>query len=257
MNVKMYILSLAAIAVIGCGGSNSGSCCKGGIKSGEVGKTTIAFTADENGTSNKKGTILDSNGNETGSVVIKKSTNTVPDGTETPACQDANNPCEVKVIQESHCPKKLIANPILRYTICYGRSAVTYAERHASDLNYDPTKQMIVYGGAVILQSDDFDKVDASLTIKGIACGMEVRTEKPAGFSNKGHKVFALVKILNACGDDVKDSQWTQEVTIDENGNFTLDLEGLEFGDDNQVEVLLFSVKDADITGSTGVTGSF
>ena len=257
MNRKIYIASaLAAALFIGCGG-NSGACCNSGIKAGEQNSVVIdKFTTDKDGNMDGRGDITNENGDSSGSIVVTRGSSVNPSGEPDDHCTKPDNTCSIKVIQESHCPDKPLLEPVLRYTDCYGTSALKYAAKHAGDLSYDFTKQMIVYGGALLLQSDDFSTVDATLKIKGIKCGMEVRTGNPAGFSNPGAKVFALIKILDACGNDVKDSQWTKEVTMDENGNFVLDVDGLEFGNDNQVEILFFSVKDADVTGSTGISGA-
>jgi hypothetical protein len=234
------------LAMSGCGGSsNSNEPKAGGLKSGEVAKAEAQVGAGS------KVDLATSTGAVASTIKFNKVANA---SGAAPECA-ATSSCNTTVTQESSCPKKKVVNPILRYVSCYGKTALDYAYAHKADLKYDPTKQMVVYGGAIIVKSDDFDTADLTLDVKGLDCGLETRTEVSAGFANPGHKVFAMIRVMDGCGN-ISEQKWTKEVTMDENGDFTLDIVGLELGADGQVEILLFSIKDADKTGSTGVSGA-
>ena len=88
-------------------------------------------------------------------------------------------------------------------------------------------------------------------------CGKAVKfdgTAVEAGFANPGRSVFVAIK------KGTQIVKWTKITdTMDEDGNFTVDLDGIDLSG-SDVKVLLYSVKPADkagTTGATGLTGSF
>jgi hypothetical protein len=96
-----------------------------------------------------------------------------------------------------------------------------------------------------------------------MACGKAINHKDgsvaaSAGFANPGINVYALVKVMDKNGNQILGDQWTSIDTMDESGNFTIDLNGINLGngDNNKIEVLLFSNKEADKANTTGVTGA-
>jgi len=249
-SVVVSSVLLGALAFNGCGGSNSSitsEVAKGGLKAGEGASAKATISAGKEGKTSLVQDLTSGSGAVVGTISFSKVMR--DDGSCATGCDGT-----MTTKQDTSCPKVKVAekDAVLRYTKCYGRTATSYATRKGM---YDYTSEMIVYGGALLFKSNDFDGFSAKLFIKGLKCGLEARTEVAAGFANPGHKVFALIKIMDECGNDVKDSQWTEVATMNENGDFTLNLENIDLGDNHKVEILLFSIKNADKTGSTGSTG--
>ena len=248
---------VTVLALSGCGGnSNSKSAKAPGAKAGTTStskKVSIVSGRDNSG--DILGETNDGSGNAA-SFTLKTPKNS--DGDDT--CKSEKEECSCEVaIEAPTCTNRVEASS--RYTPNYGNDVLDYVWNHKADYqydgkDYDPTKQMLVYGGAIIVDHTGFSSGNLKIDVKGMECGKAIlhngADTVQAGFANPGHKVFVMIKI-----DGMPDQWTTLSDTMDESGNFTIDLTDIDLGDGTKdVEVLLFSIKDADKAGTTGMSGA-
>ncbi len=261
MTKRRVLTSVVASAVLagvlalsGCGGSNSGSCCSGGLKSGEEAAGTISSVIT--GQTNK--TVLAGNTgdetNEAGSATVTRTLDSL--GNET--CQIVSDGCSLTVNllatccpDDTTCADRVEADD--KYKTADGLAALEEVKNNPSKYDYDITKDMVVYGGTILPVVSGFCTSDLKIDVKGMKCGQAIKLDGltvATGFANRGHKVFAMIT------RDGEEPQFTAVGTMDELGNFTIDLTGIDLCGEN-VEVTLLSIKPArsQEAGTTGATG--
>jgi len=243
---------LATVLVLsGCGGSNNGkSVVGGGLESGGTAGGTNEVISGNNNSSDMTGDTADGTGNA-GKFTLG---GTIRDAQGNETCTTESENCSVTCsLNATSCTTRVEAND--KYNSALGIKVLDYLWAHKDDYGYNPQVDMAVYGGTLIVNASGFCSSDSfKVDIKGMKCGKAILhpdgATVAAGFANPGHKVFVLVEI------DGQPDQWTTITdTMDESGNFTIDLSGIKVcGGD--VKVSLWSIKTGDKSGSTGMSGA-
>jgi hypothetical protein len=267
---------LASVLVLsGCGGSSSSEGTKaGGLADGQTAQASIPSIvfSKANGKTEYTVDVEGSTNDGSGKAASLRCADT-KDAAGNDTCTKASDECSVKCAVEAvSCGNSAAVTRVEaedRYAAGYGIAALNYANANKGSLKYNPATDMLVYGGAIVLDVNGFSSADIKVDVKGMSCGKSINHKDGtviggAGFANAGHQVFALVKVMDKDGNQILDDQWAPVDTMDESGNFTIDLNGINLGNgaDNKVEVLLFSNKPAKtgegapISGTTGVSGA-
>ncbi len=232
-----------AVVLVGCGSSN-GACCSGGLKPGTEAKGIIAsIISGEENEFVLTGETGDKTG-EAGSAILSRTYDSA--GNE--VCKTASEACSCSIdLEATTCTKRVEADD--KYTTEDGLAVLAHVLANSTAYNYDITEDMVVYGGTMLPIVNGFCTSDLKIDVKGMKCGQAILLDGStvqAGFANPGHTVFAMITI------DGKATQFTTvSDTMDADGNFTIDLSGIDLCGEN-VEVSLFSIKKADKAGTTG-----
>lgn len=241
-------LVLAAV-FIGCGNSTKANIDLTGLEPGTEAKGSIdSIISGKENTFILTGTTEDGTG-EAGSVKLSKTYDSA--GNE--VCLTAEEACSCSVdLEATTCTERVEADD--KYTTEDGEAVLAYLLANSAAYNYDSTKDMVVYGGTLLPIINGFCVGNLKIDVKGMACGHAIMFSDPsttvqAGFSNPGHTVFAMIT------RDGEAPQFTAIGTMDANGNFTIDLTGIDLCGSN-VEVSLFSIKTANKSGTTGGSSS-
>ncbi len=153
------------------------------------------------------------------------------------ACTQGDEECKLSTIFET-APCSGSLESIENYNF---EEIVDYVTTHKESFqDFNSTKQLI-YGGVLKTTIVGFSSSDIKLRLEAIMCGrviLQNGNTKLAGFANPGHSAFALIKVKD------QPYQHTSISVMDENGDFSLDLSGINLGKENEiVEIMIFSIR--------------
>ncbi len=168
MSAKIIIASALTFMLIGCGGSNSSSCCQG-IKAGEVAKGETKIVADSNGNvdlgkSQKVEASVGESGNEDVMTTIGVNSVSCEGSTcsQTPICP-STNPCNVTVVQTATDCGHEDMKPDLKLS----QDVIDEAKEHYKNL---ADGKIVVQGGKI-----EIDETTGQVT----SCGLDVEIKLP------------------------------------------------------------------------------
>jgi hypothetical protein len=258
MNVKMYILSLAAIAVIGCGGSNSSSCCKSGIAPGEKAEGNGVVVADTTGKTNLtiKAVVENKDTNTSKTPTSSVTVTNVQSSNGTSVCQTKEDGCDFSVVQTASKCDNTEDKPEFNLSSCDEQKAETFFKGDTT--KFDPSKEVVVYGGTLEITDAsgtvDTCGLDVSINLPQQWCGKELKSGKQVGFANvayrNGETMWALITVATDGCSTTK--VWKKARVVD--GKILLEnLQGVKL----PAKFVLFSVmaKPDRLSGATGIFG--
>jgi hypothetical protein len=217
MRTKLYVLSLVTIAIIGCGGSNSGACCDGGFKAKGVGQ----IIADDNNKISDTIIKIKKEGSSNISTSQVKITGISDDSTCTPVA-----PCTVNAEQKTSCPAEEGGPAFVEISDCEKDAAV------AKLTDYDKDTEVIVSGGVITISEANQKitgcDVEVTVNIPTDYCGQEIYTKQQVGFGgpNKDNKIYALITVTGECS--TSEQKWIEGTLVGDKVVFSGDaLQGI------------------------------
>jgi hypothetical protein len=194
MSAKLYIASALTFMLIGCGGSNSGACCSGGIKSGEIAKGEVTFVAGPNGKVENGKVEATVNGDKSKAPTSNAQVvNVQCEGNEGECCAK-DNPCTIEFEQKAtDCGKEDTTKPNLKLT----QEVLDEAKEHYKDL---AEGKVVVQGGKVVITETSGQVtscgLDIEINLPAQWCGREIGSGASTGFAypfKEGDSVEVLI----------------------------------------------------------------
>ncbi len=229
----------------GCGGSNSVQVetLPNLGKDDSVAVGTSKILADSDGNLNIKIPLVSENNKVQVAEVIFSQV--LKNGVA--ACTQLVDNCEVKAKQVSACGIDASSDAFI--------AAISHLEelKAGAGDRYDDAKDMVVFGGTLLIDAEGFDECNMALSINMIDCGSAFKTDGgavEAGFSNENHIVDVYVSAGTIAPYASTDSgKWMRNIRI-KDGKILMTAEQLD-SLKLPATFTFYSIKDSDKDGTT------